>query len=211
MRVLFAGFLVAQPPQSQHYTRATGIPVKIIENEKYGGSIYEVFNHRRYLKNKHGAPCTNQLKKEMRRSYQRPDDIQVFGYTTDELDRANRFIDANNEVNEDFILIEAGISKKACFTQLAALGIKRGLMYELGYQNNNCIGCIKGGMGYWNKIRVDFPIAFQNMAALERKLNFSVNKDDNGSVFLDELDQKRGRFIQDSPGDCGFTCEVKPV
>ena len=30
-------------------------------------------------------------------------------------------------------------------------------MYDLGYPNNNCIGCIKGGMGYWNRIRKDFP------------------------------------------------------
>ena len=31
----------------------------------------------------------------------------------------------------------------------------------MGYNNNNCIGCIKGGMGYWNKIRVDFPEVFE--------------------------------------------------
>lgn len=30
-------------------------------------------------------------------------------------------------------------------------------MYDLGYANNNCIGCVKGGIGYWNKIRIDFP------------------------------------------------------
>ncbi len=37
-------------------------------------------------------------------------------------------------------------------------------MYDLGYPNNNCIGCVKGGMGYWNKIRKDFPEVFQKRA-----------------------------------------------
>ena len=46
------------------------------------------------------------------------------------------------------------------------------------------------------------------MAQLERRLNYSVNKDKNGMVFLDELDPSRGNFKRDMPGDCGFTCEV---
>ena len=81
-------------------------------------------------------------------------------------------------------------------------------MYELGYQNNNCIGCVKGGMGYWNKIRVDFPLQFKRMAQTERDLGFTVNKDKSGPVYLDELDPGRGNFKEDMPTDCGFTCEV---
>ncbi len=49
-------------------------------------------------------------------------------------------------------------------------GIELPAMYKLGYRNNNCIGCPKGGMGYWNKIRVDFPEVFERMAALQREL-----------------------------------------
>ena len=40
-------------------------------------------------------------------------------------------------------------------------------MYKLGYNNNNCIGCVKGGQAYWNKIRIDFPETFNKMAKLE--------------------------------------------
>ena len=43
-------------------------------------------------------------------------------------------------------------------------GVKLPAMYGLGYEHNNCIGCVKGGMGYWNKIRKDFPDAFEKMA-----------------------------------------------
>jgi len=191
------------------FSAATGIPVKIIVKEKYSGSIYEVFYQRKYIKNQHGAPCTKQLKKEMRRQYQRPGDIQVFGYTVDEQDRADRFIDANNDVNTDFLLIDNGIDKQECYRRLQVLGIQLPMMYRLGYSNNNCVGCVKGGMGYWNKIRKDFPENFDRMAKLERIIGHSVNKDDDGPVYLDELAPNRGRFKDDSPADCGFTCEVK--
>lgn len=193
----------------EDFTRVFGIPVKIIINEKHQGSIYDVFLKRGYIKHiKGGAPCTQTLKKDMRKKYQLPTDIQVFGYTVEEQDRADRFIDANNEVNEDFILIKNGVTKQDCLDLIRHVGIELPTMYKLGYQNNNCIGCVKGGMGYWNAIRKHFPNRFDRMAKLERLLNHSVCKDKLGPVFLDELDPNRGRFKMDQPGDCGFTCEV---
>ena len=187
----------------------TGIPVSVIRDEKHHGSIYEVFAKRGFIKNQFGAPCTMILKKDMRKSYQRPDDIQVFGYTVEEQDRADRFIDGNNDVNEEFILINNKVSKQDCYAHLTRLGLKLPAMYHLGYSNNNCVGCVKGGMGYWNKIRKDFPEHFDKMAKLERFIGHAVNKDDKGPVYLDELSPNRGRFKQDMPADCGFTCEVK--
>jgi Fe-S cluster biogenesis protein NfuA len=82
-------------------------------------------------------------------------------------------------------------------------------MYKLGYANNNCIGCVKGGMGYWNAIRKDFPSQFKKMAKTERIIGHAVLKDDGGPVYLDELDPNRGNFERDMPGDCGFTCEYQ--
>ena len=72
------------------FTRVTGIPVKVIVDEQHEGSIYKVFAKRGFIKNQYGAPCTMILKKDMRKSYQRPTDIQVFGYTVEEQDRADR-------------------------------------------------------------------------------------------------------------------------
>jgi hypothetical protein len=190
------------------FTRVVGIPVKTIINEKYNGSVHEVFIKRGYIKGRHGAPCTVHLKKDMRRDYQRPGDIQVFGYTVEEQDRADRFIDANNNVREDFILIDNKITKQHCYELIGKLGLKMPVMYTLGYSNNNCIGCVKGGMGYWNQIRKDFPAQFDKMAKVERLIGHAVNKDENGPVYLDELAPDRGRFKADMPADCGFTCEV---
>ena len=83
---------------------------------------------------------------------------------------------------------------------------KRPLMYELGYPNNNCVGCIKGGMGYWNKIRKDFPEVFESRARLERLVGYSILKDKNGPVFLDELDPERGNMDTEIFPECGLMC-----
>ena len=149
------------------------------------------------------------LKKNVRKAYERDSDIQIFGYTAEEESRADRFIDSNNSVNVDFILLEKNITKNQCLEFVKDMGIEIPTMYKLGYSNNNCIGCVKGGMGYWNKIRVDFPNAFSKMALLERELGHSINKDKNGPVYLDVLASDRGNVQKDKPGDCGFTCEWK--
>lgn len=193
----------------EQFQAKTGIAVKIIGDDRRECSIYNVFGERKFIKGQTGAPCTMVLKKDVRKAYQRHDDIQVFGYTVDEQHRADRFIDSNNEVETDFILIDKNITKPDCMEWFTSMGFDMPTMYKLGYPNNNCVGCVKGGMGYWNAIRKDFPEAFDRMAKLERAVGHAVNKDKNGPVYLDELDPKRGNFKRDQPSDCGFTCEWK--
>ena len=191
------------------FVEKTGIPVKIIGDESMDYSIFEVFHKRKFIKGPTGAPCTMVLKKNVRKAYQRSDDVQIFGYTIDEINRVDRFIDSNNEVITDFILVDKNITKPHCMQWFNGMGFTLPIMYRLGYANNNCIGCIKGGMGYWNAIRVDFKDAFDKMARLERDIGHAVNKDKDGPVYLDELHPNRGNFKRDSPTDCGFTCEWK--
>ena len=78
----------------------------------------------------------------------------------DEKHRADRLYENMPEQDHAFPLIERKMSKEDAHAVLTASGIKRPLMYDLGYSNNNCVGCVKGGMGYWNKIRADFPEVF---------------------------------------------------
>ena len=77
-------------------------------------------------------------------------------------------------------------------------------MYDMGYPNNNCIGCVKGGMGYWNKIRKDFPEVFERRAKQERMIGHSCIK----GTFLDELDPNRGNINTEIMEDCGITCQL---
>lgn len=81
-------------------------------------------------------------------------------------------------------------------------------MYEMGYPNNNCIGCVKGGMGYWNRIRNDFPEVFKARAELERKVGMTMLKDRNGFIYLDELDPDRGNINTEIFPDCTIQCQL---
>lgn len=191
----------------QEYEKFIGQKVEIIGDESKDFSIYKVFESRGFIKGPEGAPCTMILKKWQRKKYQRIDDIQVFGYTAEETKRIDSFIDGNNDVNAEFPLADNGINKQDCLNWLVHNGVALPKMYQLGYSNNNCVGCVKGGMGYWNAIRQDFPDVFEKMAKLERHLGHAINKDKDGPVFLDVLEIDRGNFKRDQPPACGFTCE----
>jgi hypothetical protein len=100
-------------------------------------------------------------------------------------------------------LIEKKIPKKQAHEILKASGIKRPKMYDLGYHNNNCIGCVKGGMGYWNHIRKDFPSVFNSRAKMERIIKATCIK----GVYLDELEPERGLHKPPIVDECGLFCE----
>lgn len=147
-------------------------PVEEIGSHRYA-SHWEVIDGERFINGAEGAKCTHILKRAVRENYQQFDDIQVFGFVAEEHQRAQDFREHHGEVMVATPLIDEGLSKNDCHALIAAAGIELPVMYRLGYSNNNCVGCVKGGMGYWNKIRVDFPEAFDRMAKLERKLGRS--------------------------------------
>ena len=119
-----------------------------------------------------------------------------------ERERASHMKENFPEFTHEFPLIEHCLTKNDCHYLLQQLGIKRPVMYDLGYDNNNCIGCVKGGMWYWNKIRIDFPEVFEKMAKLEREVGHSCI---NG-CFLDELERGRGTKGSELTGDCSVAC-----
>lgn len=154
-----------------------GQEIIILCNEKYDCSIYSVFEKTRYLVGPSGARCTKELKKAVREAHQRHDDNHIFGYTIDEIDRVNDFIDANNDINIIAPLVDAGLTKADCLAMVQDAGIELPAMYKLGYQNNNCRGCVKASSpNYWRKIDTDFPEFFQQMNAHEKMLGRAVCK-----------------------------------
>lgn len=189
--------------------RWTGRTITILKSKRYT-DIYDVFRKTRYLVGVNGARCTVELKKNVRKEYEAPGDRHIFGFTSEEKHRIDRFEESEPTIQAEFPLFDAGISKAECYRRLAEAGIELPAMYKLGYNNNNCIGCVKGQSGYWNKIRVDFPEAFQRMAVLERELNVAINKTEKGGirqrVFLDELDPEAGRKIPMPDIECGVLC-----
>ena len=216
-----------------------GRPITVLKSQKYR-DIYDVFEKTRWLIGVGGARCTTELKKMVRIEYQRPDDTHVFGFTSEEGHRVDRFNRENPDLKADFILHRKGITKAMCHQRVRDAGIELPAMYRLGYKNNNCIGCVKGQSGYWNKIRRDFPDAFDRMAKMERQLNAAICKkegvdvvrdaagdpvmtvDADGEpkvltkrwrkrVFLDELPPDAGRFAAEPDIECGVLCIHEPA
>lgn len=189
--------------------RWLGREILVLRSPLYA-DIWDVFTKTRYLAGVNGARCTTELKKLVRRAFERPTDTQVFGFDRDERSRADKFRANNPEVTAWFPLIESHLSKADCLARIQNAGIELPAMYRLGYRNNNCIGCVKGQAGYWNKIRRDFPEVFSRMAGVERQLDVALNKSYAGDglrkrVFLDELDPSAGRY-EDLEIVCGLFC-----
>lgn len=149
-----------------------GVKIKRVRSRKYEDQ-FEVIEKERFINGPYGAKCSKVLKKEVRFEVQALYDnaLQIFGFefAKKEINRAVRFLQQFPEAFPRFPLIETGINKKECAYILLEAGIALPAMYELGYSNNNCIGCVKGGKGYWNKIRIDFPWYFNRMTKLERE------------------------------------------
>lgn len=188
--------------------KALGKPIKILRSSEYD-SVEEAIRAAGIIRLVSGfAPCTAWLKKRVRKQWElEHSDYEityVWGFDLNEKRRAENVVDTMIEFNHEFPLIDNNLLKQDCHAIAAELGIKSPVMYDMGYNNNNCIGCVKGGMGYWNKIRVDFPEVFESRAKLERDTGGSCI---NG-CFLDELDPSRGRMSDEIMQDCGIFCEL---
>jgi hypothetical protein len=160
-----------------------------------------------FLVSAFGAGCTRLLKIRLRKDWEVANPgrhTYVWGFDASEKDRAEQRKKAMPEHDHEFPLIENGLSKPHIHGMLSEAGIARPKMYDLGYPNNNCIGCLKGGGGYWNKIRIDFPEVFESRAKLERVIGHSILK----KYYLDELPADYGRDMKIIVPECGFFCEI---
>jgi len=185
-----------------------------VQSIKYKNHI-DVALKTRWINGPSGARCTLELKKEMRFFIEKHChyDHQIMGFEFEprEIERAIKFKREYPDTNPVFPLIDEKLTKAECLYLLEKQGIEKPEMYKLGYHNNNCIGCFKGGMGYWNKIRKDFPEWFMKIAEMERSIGASCLKDKAGRVYLDELDPNRGRHSGEIMPECGVFCPVESV
>ena len=168
---------------------------------------WDVWQKRRFLNGPHGALCTVELKKKVRQRFEDtfPEPpLQVFGYTVEEKRRADIFRENNPEVLVWFPLIEAGVSKTECFLAIEAAGLRLPDVYKPPFSlpHANCIPCVKGGAGYWNRIRVLRPDAFDRMVALEDEVGATVL---NGTALRD-LPRDAGRDEPLELPECGLFC-----
>lgn len=200
-----------QHPDSMRFIhdceKIIGKPVTILQSMFYR-NVEQVCTSVRYVNGPTGAPCTRALKKQVRKRWEldhMTDKLTyVWGMDCNERHRAERITEGFPQVQHEFPLIDRNLSKEDAHGILRQLGIKRPVMYDMGYSNNNCIGCVKGGMGYWNKIRVDFPEVFKARAKMEREIGHSILKE----CFLDELPENKGKMSEEVMEECSILCQL---
>ena len=188
-----------------------GRPLTVLRDEKYGADVIQVFRRKRYMNGPIGAPCSRELKRKVLDAWKLPDDVMVFGYTAEEADRFDDFRERNPDRPVLAPLIEGGLTKSDCKAMVERAGIELPISYRMGYDNANCIGCVKGGEAYWRAIREDWPDVFEANCLLQDEIG-------PGSYLF--RDRKTGvRFSLRDLGDgpvrrndalpsCSFFCEM---
>lgn len=173
-----------------------GKNIEIITNNEYQ-NIEQVWIKFKSLNVANGAICSSELKRAVRLKFQRenPYKYQVFGFDIDEPKRAKAMTLNYPEANPVYPLLFMGYSKKKCIELLRDAAIEIPVAYKLGLNNNNCLktGCVQGGIGYWQLMKILFPEKFNSMAAMEHELTNLKKKPvtmlrdqgkDGGLVFL---------------------------
>lgn len=141
--------------------------------EKYE-SIQDVWYKYNSLNVAHGAICSSELKRNVREDFQKENDFryQVFGFDIDEPKRAKMLSKNHKDAKAIFMLLLHGLTKNDCIKIIEDTGIELPQTYRYGFNNNNCFktGCVQGGIGYWQKMKREFPDKFNAMAKVEHEL-----------------------------------------
>jgi hypothetical protein len=200
-----------------------GVPIEIMQSPYK--SVEAACLAMSFINGIHGATCTRILKRRLRKEWEIQNCFFVnFRYVwgmdcTENKPRPPRKIsrvegirDAMPQQEHLFPLVDHNITKEEAHGILAKAGIRRPAMYDLGFPNNNCKVCVKGGKGYMNLCRKVFPVEFKARALLERKvgalLERKVGAQCLNGIWLDELDPDAGRDYEIIVPECGANCEI---
>lgn len=208
--VVYCDTMVSEHPDNARFFADVqlwiGRSITVIRSERYE-SVDEVFEKRRYMSGPHGAICTTEMKKAPRVAYQFPGDVHIFGYTFDEQKRASAFEDNNPSLMVEWLLIDQFVTKAECLRRVKDAGIALPEMYALGFDHNNCLGCVKSqSPGYWNRTRRLFPDVFARRAAQSRAIGARLIRIGGARAFLDELPPDAD--APDDDIDCGPACQI---
>jgi len=152
-----------------------GVKIDVFKHPDYE-SIEDVWRKYKSLSSATGAVCSNTLKNYTREIYCKGKNVEghVFGfeYHKKEMNRAKNW-ERNHNLKAFFPLIDREITKLDAMQILKDQGIELPRVYGYGFNNNNCFktGCTQGGIGYWQKIKDDFPEKFDKMAEMEHELS----------------------------------------
>ena len=157
-----------------------GAKIETISGVKKYGTIQDIWRKYKSLNVATGAICSTTLKRKVREDWQKENEYlyQAFGFELSEAKRALSMTLNNPKSKAIYPLLLYGLFKKDCIDIIQKAGIEVPVTYKYGYLNNNCFktGCVQGGIGYWQKMRREYPEKFEAMAAMERELTNSKGK-----------------------------------
>jgi len=172
--VILNAFIKEEHPDNRRFLAECeawfGMQINVLRDNKFDASAIEVFERVGYIKGPLGAACTKRIKRGLLKTFEKPGDVLVLGFTAEEQDRLDDWRQHWPDRPIITPLIEKGLTKDDCKIMVQRAGIELPLMYRLGYANANCIGCVKGGLGYFRAIREDFPEQFERLANAEAKV-----------------------------------------
>lgn len=179
-----------------------GIPIEVITaiGSKYQ-NIQDVWRKYESLNTANGAVCSSDLKRAVRKQWQKTNEYQhqVFGFEFDkkEFNRAKSLSEYYPEANGIYPLLMVGYDKDKCIEVVQNAGIEIPVVYKLGFRNNNCFntGCVQGGIGYWQKMKRDFPDKFDAMARMEHEL---TNEKGQPVTMLKDQGKDAKRLVQET-------------
>lgn len=184
-------------------------PVTSIKSDEYADT-WDVWERTGWLAGINGARCTTELKVKPRLSFQRPDDIHVFGYTADSRDvaRATQLHENYPELTIQTPLIDAGLTKASVMQMVLDAGIALPIPYILGFHNNNCKTCVKAtSPDYWSLVRKSYPDDFVRLAKLSRDKGARLSRINDERIFIDEIPLDWPTTNPIAPS-CDFLCHI---
>lgn len=176
-----------------------GKPIETLRNEEYG-TIEDVWYKYNSLNVAYGAICSSELKRKVREQFEKENEYcaQVFGFeygSLKELNRARGMKYNNPNAKPIFPLLKKHITKEDALSIVTNEGIRVPSTYTLGFTNNNCFqtGCVQGGIGYWQKIKREYPDKFDYMAGIEHDL--TDRKGEPVTILRNQAKPRRGEPI----------------
>lgn len=206
--VVYCDTLKSEHPDNARFKadveRWIGREIEVTRSKEYA-SVDEVFEKTLYMAGIEGARCTVEMKKVPRFEFQLPDDINLFGLTYDEPKRIADFEANNPELNLEWILRDEQYTKRRCYRTLELARIPLPEMYLLGFEHNNCIGCVKAtSPAYWQRVKLHFPETFARRADQSRRLGVRLVRINGERRFLDEMTNEQDDWREEI--ECGPVC-----
>jgi hypothetical protein len=119
--------------------------------------------------------------------------VKLVGMSAKEPRRVARQVSlsVNGGYTVRFPLIETSTTKQQATDWCLAMGVKPSAMYCWS-EHANCVGCVKGGMAYWQAVAKNAPEVYAQRAALEEEFGHGILRGgDREQYLLKDLVQVR--------------------